>query len=78
MAEFREDIEKFIGRERGNLARLAAETGLSHTALWKIASGRTPNPGILTVQRIQAALARLEQPEPSTAAGESSAQEGAA
>lgn len=41
---------------RGALAALARESGLSHTALQKLASGKTQNPGIKTVERIEAAL----------------------
>jgi len=62
-----ERLKLAIEAKRGNLARIAKNTGLSLEGVRKIADGRTANPGIYTVQRIEAALDQLEAAEPQKA-----------
>ena len=45
--------------KRGTTARLARITGLSHTAVLKIARGKTTNPGVNTVEALERALGQL-------------------
>jgi DNA-binding phage protein len=46
-------------RTRGTLSAIARHSGLDRITIQKIATGKTANPGIRTVQRIEAALAGL-------------------
>jgi DNA-binding phage protein len=55
MSDYLHDLRRAL-ETRGNLARLARLSELSGEALRKIADGRTANPGIRTVERIQKAL----------------------
>lgn len=53
-------------KKRGTLIRIAEISGLSEDGVRKIAYGRTPNPGILTVQAIERALDQIEHAETMT------------
>jgi transcriptional regulator with XRE-family HTH domain len=59
-----ERLKQAIEAKRGNLARISKLTGLSLEGVRKIADGRTANPGIYTVQNIEAALDKIEAEAP--------------
>lgn len=44
---------------RGNLSAIAREASVGHSVVLKIASGKTKNPGIRTVEKIEAAMKSL-------------------
>jgi DNA-binding phage protein len=52
-------LHSAISDKRGNLSRIAEKSGVSVEALRKISDGRTKNPGILTVGRIEEAIEAL-------------------
>lgn len=53
-------LKKVIG-VRGQLSRLAEAAGVKHSTILKIATGKTRNPGYLTVERITRALDEIER-----------------
>jgi transcriptional regulator with XRE-family HTH domain len=54
--------------QRGVTAKIARESGLSHTVIAKIAHGKIKNPGIQTLQKIKRALDAIDPPSPSASA----------
>jgi transcriptional regulator with XRE-family HTH domain len=62
-----------IRNRRGNLSKLAKASGLTVEGLRKIADGRTLNPGVETLKRLEKALLELaEDTAPPSAAAEAS------
>lgn len=47
---------------RGDVARIALASGVPYSTAKRILKGETPNPGIHTVRKIEAALQALKKP----------------
>lgn len=69
-------MDELLGRirtftaTRGNLSELARRAGVNHVTILKIVHGTTKNPGVLTLQKIEAALDVLCPVEQPAAAGQ--------
>lgn len=56
-------IKQELVARRGNWAPILSHTGLSMSWLSKFANGRITNPGVVTIEKLQAALSATKAPQ---------------
>ena len=71
MTTFQQTIDRLarLADQRGGIARLSAISGIGHSTLFAIASGRSRNPTVRVMAAIEQGLAEIEESDRQETAG---------